>query len=399
MTDTSPIDTRPRGNPAECHDVARWFTTTAGNVTDAGSALGQAGRQSQRCWGGDSGTAFRAKMGQARGEVDELAAAFERSGKALEEFATALDEVHTRLDRARTQAVAAGLQVTDGQVVPPVATVPAAALESGDPAQVQAAREVTARYGAFNEAAHAVADARALERAAHDRLVTATNTPKGVADVVNARNLAFAAIGVAKAASKPLAHETTRWAKASADHGRFSTLAKEYLASDRVNPNGRASTHTMRAIAARSDIEAAASRSNSSMLGRVGETPGVGVLKRVPGVGWGLTAVGVGLDVKAGKPADQAIASGVASQVAGTAAALATPALLALAPAAIAGGPVTLAAVGVGIAVSMGVGYLVDNHYDEIKDVVGDAAETVQGWFGGDEQRAPAAAPGVAGAT
>lgn len=97
----------------------------------------------------------------------------------------------------------------------------------------------------------------------------------------------------------------------------------------------------------------------------------VGEQQKLPAVGWALTAEPTRRDIADGKPADQAITSAVVSTGAGAGA---TAALLAMAPAAIAGGPVTLAAVGVGIAVSMGVGWFVDNHYDDMKDAVGDAA-------------------------
>jgi hypothetical protein len=58
------------------------------------------------------------------------------------------------------------------------------------------------------------------------------------------------------------------------------------------------------------------------------------------------------------------VTSAVVSTAAGAGA---TSMLLAAAPVALAGGPVTIAAVGVGIVVSMGVGYLVDHHYDDAR--------------------------------
>ncbi|MCA1676058.1 MAG: hypothetical protein LC799_29085, partial [Actinobacteria bacterium] len=47
------------------------------------------------------------------------------------------------------------------------------------------------------------------------------------------------------------------------------------------------------------------------------------------------------------------------------------------APLALAGGPFTVAAVGIGAVAACGVGYVVDNHWDDIKDSGGDAAEAV----------------------
>lgn len=68
--------------------------------------------------------------------------------------------------------------------------------------------------------------------------------------------------------------------------------------------------------------------------------------------------------------------------------------LTAAAPLALAGGPFTLAAVGVGVVAAWGIGYVVDHHWDDIKDATGDTVEAVGdgvatgarkvgGWLGG----------------
>lgn len=115
------------------------------------------------------------------------------------------------------------------------------------------------------------------------------------------------------------------------------------------------------------------------------------VLGKVPYAGAVLTAGQAAWDIRHGKPADQALDSVVISTGVGAGV---TGAMLAAAPIALAGGPFTLAAVGVGAAAAWGVGYVVDNHWNDIKDFSGDtveavgggvatAARTVGGWLGG----------------
>lgn len=352
-------------------------------------------------WQGGSGEALRAKLGDAQGEVDELSVQMERAGRALGDFSVALDGVRARLDQARTVASTAGLEVTDTIIVPPGEAPPPPPVDvPEDPALTQARTVHTAQVSAWNEAVETVADARNQESDAHDRLVTATNTPKGLADTVNTRNLAFAGIGAASGIPTSIVSERNKWVQQAERHHRLASWANEAIRGGRLPAEGRISVASMRAMerefgaSALRGVDRAAS--NSAVLERtIGSVAANFLLDTDPAAprstatgvargalrsaGWVGAGAQAWMDIADGKPPDQAIISAGASTIAGG---VVTSALLAAAPAAIAGGPVTLAAVGVGIVVSMGVGYVVDNHYDEMKDFVGDAVDTVKGWFG-----------------
>jgi hypothetical protein len=98
------------------------------------------------------------------------------------------------------------------------------------------------------------------------------------------------------------------------------------------------------------------------------------VLGKVPYAGVLVTLGQAVWDINQGKPVDQAVGSALISTGVGAGV---TYGLLAAAPLALAGGPFTLAAVGVGAAAAWGVGYVVDHHWDDIKDFGGDTAEAV----------------------
>ncbi|MGH8571518.1 MAG: hypothetical protein ACREX8_02940, partial [Gammaproteobacteria bacterium] len=100
------------------------------------------------------------------------------------------------------------------------------------------------------------------------------------------------------------------------------------------------------------------------------------VLGKIPYVGLGLTAWQVQSEIRQGKPADQAVGSAAFSTIAGAGV---TGLILTYAPIAVAGGPFTLAAVGVGMVAAWGVGYVVDHHWDDMKDTTGDTVEAIGG--------------------
>ncbi|MDQ3276667.1 MAG: hypothetical protein M3Q39_16955, partial [Actinomycetota bacterium] len=170
-----------------------------------------------------------------------------------------------------------------------------------------------------------------------------------------------------------------------------ATQAQGLMNNTTMSQAGRAEARRiMLARTAAADAAARASASNARLLGPLDNTRlGRGGLewagrsvKGVPVVGTAITAIQVGSDIRDGKDADRAMASGVAGLAAG---ALATNATLLAVGAA--GGPVTLGAVAVGIGASMVVGWAVDEYWDDIEDsgmgrAVGGAVDGTKDFLG-----------------
>ncbi|SEB45704.1 hypothetical protein SAMN04489727_1904 [Amycolatopsis tolypomycina] len=234
---------------------------------------------------------------------------------ALMVFADAIDAVRARMADIRRDARAAGLPV--------VADV------------VQVTRpELSGQFSSR------IAAARSAERTAHQDLIQAL-----------LHFQSFIAYAAAAPWTRTAGYVRAAGAKLSGDVRQVADLLKNDRLRTAVTGKGTEALTAAQAFARDSEISKVASQAND-VLGR---GFGAGALK-VSYIGAALTGIGVVSSIHDGKPADKAIASGGASLVAG-----------ALATAAVASGPPGWVAIGVGAAVSMGVGYLVDHHWDNWK--------------------------------
>lgn len=409
------LDTRVHGDPRACRAAGEWMGRVAGGSYDAASLLAQVRDRTGECWRGDAANAFQDHIGRGGREADRLSAEIDRAGRALVVFADDLDTVRARLRQAREVAADAGLTVTpDGIEPPPTVMLPA---EPTTPQQIAATQAQQRRELAWNEVHQTVAEARGMELAAHERLATATNTPSGVIEGLRSGS-PFLAAGGALAAAGGLHQQSSRFRDLSRLHARESLeITRRLAATPGLNATERTRLQAGRnTLLERSVKEHRIAQGQARYLGGLGRTTvgqraldlitrapaddihgdrlfarGGRVLGKIPYSGMAVTSWQTYSDVRDGKPVDQAVGSAVISTGVGT---VVTSGMLALAPVAIAGGPFTLAAVGVGAAAAWGVGYLVDTHWDDIKDTAGDAADAigsgaataaraVRGWVGG----------------
>ncbi|MFC9250036.1 hypothetical protein [Amycolatopsis thailandensis] len=271
-------------------------------------------------------------VAEQRDAITGAANKISKVASALTEFAGEIDRLNQSMRTIRQDARTEKMVVTPDWIH---AKRPTDAVEVL--AGVQAVQRIT----------HRITEVRRRERDAHDRLQFALSEFRSFVDhALNPTPAAFAgyvrstaAVGVRK---------------------QFET--RDFLArTSMLAANGGMTDPADQLHAARSLV------SNQEAAGRLAPvknilTAGVGPRAfNVTGSGGALAAFGVGAAIASGKPADKAIASGAAGFAAGTAA-------TGLTAIAIGTGPPGWIAIGVGAVVSMGVGYVVDQHWDDIKN-------------------------------
>lgn len=392
------LDTELLGDPAACRETGEWMARVSTGTFDAATVLNDVRGRTHDCWRGEAATAFEDHLGRGGREADQLAGEIGRAGRALVAFSEELDTARSRLRQARAVAAAGGLTLTPRGIEPPPAVILPAVPTT--PQQLAAIDTHQAQVRAWDEAYQTVSLARGIELAAHERLAAATNVPKSMFESLRS-NAGFIATGVALGAAGALHTENSRFRQLSRQQARDSLRITQYIA-DRPNlPKGQRSLlqAIRNELGDRAVTEHRIARSQHGWLlglNRTGsgygslqviarssaeDMRGAGlfaragkVLGKVPYAGLGLTAWQTASDIRHGKPADQAIGSAVVSTGVGAGV---TGAMLAYAPLAVAGGPFTLAAVGVGAVATYGVGYVVDRHWDDIKDATRDATDAV----------------------
>lgn len=235
-----------------------------------------------------------------------------------------------------------------------------------------------------------VGQARETERGAHETLARKVREHGTLWSNVK-QNRFFTTADALTGAAGGLQAAKNKWNMKAPQLRAVATQAQALANNTTMSPAGRAEARRiMLARAGAADDAARAAASNARLLGSLDNTRlGRGALewagrtvKGIPVVGTGITALQVGTDIRSGKDADQAVASGAAGLAAG---ALATHGVLLAAGAA--GGPVTLGAVAVGIGASMVVSWAVDEYWDDIEDsgvgkAVGGAVEGTKDFFG-----------------
>jgi len=257
-----------------------------------------------------------AKTMTANGNLaDQIADDASTLATALMVFADAIDGVRARMADIRHDARAAGLPV--------IADV------------VQCTRpELSAQFSSR------VTAARSSERAAHQALTQAL-----------LHFQSFIAYTTTATWTKTAGYLRSAAAKISGDVRDVADVIKNERLRTALTAKGTEALTGVQGFVRASDISKTVGQANDAL----GKGITAGALK-VSYIGAALTGLGVAQSIHDGKPADKAIVSGGASLVAG-----------ALATAAVASGPPGWVAIGVGAAVSMGVGYVVDHHWDDWK--------------------------------
>ncbi len=349
-------------------------------------------------------------------KADDLSSQTSDAGTALQTFADDLDTVKTTMNRAREVATGGGLTVTPNTIQPPdpgPGDAPqspsgrASAVESQAHSEAMtthdaAVAEHKKQVRAYRDAKEIVDGARNTEGEAHRALSAAMDTVREFIDNKSSTilsRLSDVTVGAATmhGGAKSLLKLATDHRSAAAHHFRIynnpaaSASQRAVNAVDGMIENAKANVATVRAdsmtkwmgnlantkwggatlkalTASPADLINAGGR-HAAPAGRFvkAATP---VLRNVPYVGGLVTAAGIGNDIRTGEDVDQAVVTGVGSFAAGAA----TTALIA---GAVAGGPATLAAVGIGAAVTWGVGELGDRYYDDAKEIVSDGVDAV----------------------
>ncbi|GAA4820555.1 hypothetical protein GCM10023201_02490 [Actinomycetospora corticicola] len=364
-----PIDTTIDADAGSCRATAQWLDVVGRNAEDTAAGVDAARRRSADGWEGAAGDAFRDRTGRLCDVGDRVAGDARDAARLLSEYAGDVDAAEAAMARARAIAADAGLPV-DGELI-------------GEPTSG------TDRHRrAFAAAGTLATDARARYLEAQERL-RAGLAPS--TDLLNSPQFTWAYRGalVPLATASTLHGVADGWKRVGAHH---EEQARQWQRALHVGPaapgassvNPRARYEEARRLAARAD---AAAGSNGRLLLGLQDRPVVGrvlegarsaplpdgasgllgraapVLRNVPYLSLGTTALGIGVDVAAGR----SVGSATAKNVTQTAASIATTAgVLALTGLAVAGGPATLVAIGAGFAVSWAIG----DHWDTVEDRV-----------------------------
>lgn len=371
------IDTFVEGDPGSCRETAEWLGRLSSGCHDIGTGLHRSRSESVTIWQGEAGESFRGEMRGNAGDADVLAEYFERSKVALEKFAAELDTVRSKVEQARGVAVQHGLTVTPTTIEspgpePPKMPVegPGTAVVERTPAEEHAVAEYQAKAKAFSEVGVTVHEARRIEQEAHEDLKSGLKMTKSLLEALVPQGWSWAPVATgsysgAYVTAKAL-DKVAQTAQSNADGYKslladptFSQADRQQILRNHLDWEGKA--------------RPAASAAQSAQ-GLDGVIPGDDRLKGVLGktvkgagvVGIAATANSVRQDIEKGVPADKAVTKGTAS----TAASAGVGAgMTALAAAGYIGG---VAATGgtllIGTAVAAGVGWAVDNYYDDVKN-------------------------------
>lgn len=374
-----PINTVVKGTPSSCRSAASLLGQIDRGVYDTGSAINRARSESESCWTGDAGDAFRQAMSQRGKYADDLAEAAGRAEKALKAFADELQTVIGMIKQARSVASEHGLTVTPFTIEPP-GPAPQSPAIPDDPTALPVAPKheyeaYTAAKGAYDrkvkgyeEAKATVDQARKKEAEAHKALTSAMDYESGLLESLQ-KGALWSLVGVnhglitqpqmtadafhTKAAS--FVDQAAKAGQAANDPSLTASQRAHYL-SLQEKFTAKADKASTRAA----NTQVAADRLHR----RIGVGPktarvlGKSVGKRIPVVGTGIS---VGVQVEAvvndGKPVGKAAANVGGGIVGGIAAGAAVGGMV--------GGPVgVIVGVGVG-AVGSGIGsWLGEESYD-----------------------------------
>jgi uncharacterized protein YukE len=393
------IDLRVLGDVQSCRNTAEQLTSLAEGAIQGGTAFHTARSESETLWTGQAGDAFRERLQPLAAGVDDIADHSRTAGQALHQFADDLTTVNARMGQARSIATAAGLRVSGDAILEPEAPTPQGPNANGTkpaetPEYTAAIRNYQAQQAAYRSAAQTAQEARKIEQNAHGALGEKMSAFEAILKDANDQKYFL----IASNTTGPLGtaiEQADKWGKIAQTRGNQLDMLKR-LIGETDDPYREAVAARAAGVFEQTAAQAAhAEEANAKLsLGLKGTRLGDvlaynannllkldgalgSVAEKIPVVG-GVIAVGQTIydSRNAKSPGDVVKNAGadVGGFLAGTAAT--EGALAAAAAVGVAGGPVTLAAVGIGIGVSFGVGEVV-NHWGGITHGVEDAAETV----------------------
>ncbi len=386
-----PIDLKVVGDENSCRSAADQLMSLADGITQGGTAFHTARSESETLWTGQAGDAFRARMQPAGEKTDDVADSSRTAAQNLHAFADDLTTVKARMTQARNIAASAGLTVNGDTIADPVAppsppaqpSAPGGNSSAPNPGAVQAQQDYQRQQAAFQQARETVSDARKLEQSAHNTLEQKMNAwDTMLKDAADQR--CWIAAGAVTGMVGTAISQADKWGKIASARNAQVELFKR-IAANAEDPFEEAA-----AARAAGVFEPGATKAQAALDGNLKWTEGLSgtkvgdvlsaSLKDIPSIGSKLPEIAEKLPVVGGvialgqtawdsrnakNPGDVAKAAGadLGGYVAGS---LATEGTLAgFAAVGLAGGPVTLAAVGVGVGVAYGVGELV-NHWPEV---------------------------------
>jgi hypothetical protein len=348
------IPTSVHTNTGQCRDAGAALTAIAGSVDDAVSTAYAVRGESETTWQGTSGQSFRSRLATAGQQGDDVTADATRLSKALIVFADEVDAVRSAISHARTDAKASGLLLTADAIQLPYCLTTDAPIS---------------RNPAFEKASSAVRSAREREHRAHETLGTVLAELTSVIDYVLGSTLTKGTT-IARYALVTFAGGR-RIGRSAAVSKRLADAALTLAQDSSLSPILRMDALQ---LAQKQTTLFQAKVGTGQATKRILQSAPISKINKVYPFtysGAAISAVGVGLSIKNGTPADRAIASGAASFVAGAAVTVA-----------LGSGPPGWIVLGASMAISTGVGYLVDQHWDGIKHGLGDAMHGVKNAFG-----------------
>jgi hypothetical protein len=183
------LDTQLKGDSATVRATADWLGRLIGAEHEAVTACNNVRAHSLAVWDGPAGDIMRHDLSETTQGGDTLVDRSEEYRRGLLTFADRLDTVRGKLNDARGKATAVGLKVTPGEIYPPAPAPPGPPMDSGRSPQSPAdAQQMAIEHDAamnqykadldrenkqapvYSECRDLVADARELERTAHEDL-------------------------------------------------------------------------------------------------------------------------------------------------------------------------------------------------------------------------------------
>ncbi|WP_158885023.1 hypothetical protein [Amycolatopsis anabasis] len=327
-------------------------------------------------WDGSASDSFRSSMGDLGPKVDALRGGFGGAANAIDMHANDIDTVKSRMQQARDIATAAGLTVTEREILdpgpPPPEPGPISHNEPESPAQAGSRARAEKAWSDWVDKAKAYADASAVvieaRKMENDSQSLLLSYLGNVADKWHINSADF----VTGLSAGYLARQST-W-KASA--AKYTAVADELagLSRDATRGATQQASDLFASLIDRAKAKVAADQAAASRIGGwLDKLPGgakkalttelgrfipqnakylrtgTAVIKKVPVVGTALTGMSVGLDVAQGKDVTTSIVSNGTGLLAGAWAGAGVGAAF--------GGPVGAVA---GFLVSTGTGWAIE---------------------------------------
>ena len=396
------INIEVAGDENSCRATATALTTVSQGISNGATAFHTARSESESLWQGQAGDAFRSRLQPIGQSVDNISGQTQTAAQALHTFADSLITVKSRMNQARSMASAAGIPVNGNVIETPGAPAPVQGpTASGGPPPMtpqaaQAMQDFQTRQQAYGQIQQTVNEARTIESNAHAALGQQMNAWQTMLKDAESQWV-FLAIGTPTSVVGAEVDKADEWgelAETRSNQAKIWQSVADRLKDPYDISRTAAQAGVYEAEASKLDsLSASASRLTFGLRGNMvgnflklnmGDITNLSgklgqIAEKIPVLGAGLAVVQTGWDIgtdpdKSAGSVLKHVGSDMGGFVAGTAATEGTLALAATVG--LAGGPVTLAAVGIGIGVAYGVGELV-NHWPQVQHWAENTAETV----------------------